>query len=262
MLPSGAAMSFFPLPIGFLENREAWYKTSMLVRRSFFAAAMLVFSNALLAQDVFYQPRLISFPTEDGGTVFAHLYGEGKRGVVLVHGGRFKKESWREQANQLTKAGFRVLSIDLRGYGQSKGPGQEDIFSAPLHQDVLAAVRYLRKEGAKSVAVVGGSLGGGAGADAVTEAKPGEIDRLITLGGLMGNKSPEKVNVPLLLIITKNDTSGSGPRLPGVRAAFDKIPLGKKQIVILEGSAHAQFMFDTDQSEKIMKMIVEFLKGR
>lgn len=231
----------------------------MLIRS---LALISVLAVTMVAQDVFYQPRLVSFPTEDGGTISGHVYGEGKSGVVLVHGGRFKKESWREQANQLTKAGFRVLSIDLRGYGQSKGPGQEDIFSAPLHQDVLAAVRYLRKEGAKTVSVIGGSLGGGAGADAVTEAKPGEIDRIVTLGGLMGNKRPEKLNIPLLLIITKDDTSGSGPRLPGVQAAFDKVPPGKKQIVILEGSAHAQFMFDTDQSEKIMKMIVEFLKEK
>jgi acetyl esterase/lipase len=33
---------------------------------------------------------------------------------------------------------------------------------APLHLDVLAAVRYLRKMGAKTVSVVGGSMGGGA----------------------------------------------------------------------------------------------------
>lgn len=234
----------------------------MLTKGFLIGAAMILLVSSLSAQNLFYQPRLVSFPTDDGGTVFAHLYGKGKRGVVLVHGGRFRKESWREQANHLTTAGFRVLAIDLRGYGQSKGPGYEDVFSAPLYKDVLAAVRYLRNEGTKSVAVVGGSLGGGAGADAVTEAKPGEIDRLVTLGGLMGGKPPEKLNVPLLLVITKDDTSGSGPRLPGVQAAFDKVPEGKKQIVILEGSAHAQFMFDTDQSEKIMKMIVDFLKER
>jgi acetyl esterase/lipase len=29
---------------------------------------------------------------------------------------------------------------------------------APLHLDVLAALRYLRKNGAKSVSVVGGSM--------------------------------------------------------------------------------------------------------
>ncbi len=87
-----------------------------------------------------------------------------------------------------------------------------------------------------------------------------EIDRLVTLGGFVGRKASEKVNVPLLLIITKDDASGSGPRLPGIQAAFDKVPPGKKQLVILEGSAHAQLMCETEHSEKIMKMIVDFLK--
>jgi pimeloyl-ACP methyl ester carboxylesterase len=231
----------------------------MLIRSLIFAAAVMLFLASSPAQDVLYQPTLVSFPTEDGGTVFAHLYGEGKRGVVLVHGGRFKKESWREQAHYLTKAGFRVVAIDLRGYGQSKGPGQEDIFSAPLYLDVLAAVRYLKASGAKTVSVVGGSLGGGAAADAATVAKPGEIAGVVTLGGLMGRKKSEDVKVPLLVITTRKDANADGLRLPGIQTAFDKVP-GNKELVILEGPAHAQFMFDTDLAGEVMERILKFLK--
>jgi len=54
--------------------------------------------------------------------------------------------------------------------------------SAPLQLDVLAAVRYLRKTGAKSVSVVGGSMGGGAAGDASIASQPGEIDRLVLVG--------------------------------------------------------------------------------
>jgi hypothetical protein len=53
---------------------------------------------------------------------------------------------------------------------------------APLYLDVLAAARYLRKAGAKSVSIVGGSLGGGAAGDASVHAEPGEIDRIVFLG--------------------------------------------------------------------------------
>lgn len=204
-------------------------------------------------------PKSVSFATDDGGTIYAELYGKGKRGVVLVHGGRFNKESWKKQANELEKAGFYVLAIDLRGKGKSTGPGQEDVFTAPLYLDVLAAVKYLKKNGAKTVSLVGGSLGGGAAADAVTKAKSGEISRLVTLGGLSGNMPTENINVPLLVITTRNDANAAGLRLPNIQAAFDKVPGKKKELVILEGTAHAQFMFDTDLSEKIMKMIVDFL---
>lgn len=96
--------------------------------------------------------ELVSFATQDGGLIYANVYGKGERGVVLAHGGRFNKESWEKQARQLAQAGFLAMAIDLRGYGQSRGPGQADPMSAPLHWDVLAAVRYLRKTGAKTVA--------------------------------------------------------------------------------------------------------------
>ena len=216
----------------------------------------------IFAQNNVDSPKQVSFSTDDGGTIYGLEYGKGTRGVVLAHGGRFNKESWSKQADTLVRSGFRVIAIDFRGYAKSTGPGQDDLFTAPLHLDVLAGVRYLHNSGAKSVSVVGGSLGGGAGADAVTVMKPGEIARLVTLGGLMGNLRPEKINVPLLVITTRNDANAAGPRLPNIQAAFDKVPGKRKKLVILEGSAHAQFMFDTDQSEKIMKMIVKFLKKK
>lgn len=83
--------------------------------------------------------KTVSFPTEDGGVVFADLYGKGDRGVILAHGGQFNKESWAKQAQELVEAGFRVLAIDFRGYGKSHGPGDSDPMDAPLHLDVLAA---------------------------------------------------------------------------------------------------------------------------
>jgi len=201
----------------------------------------------------------VSFPTDDGGTVYGDLYGTGSRGVVLSHGGRFDKASWAEQAYALMKAGFRVLAIDLRGYGRSKGPGHEDIFSAPLHRDVLAAVRHLRKLGAKSVSVVGGSLGGGAAGDAAVEA-PGEIDRIVLLAASISSP-PEKLTARKLFIVARDDTSGDGPRLPGIKAQYDKAP-EPKELVLLDGDAHAQYLFATDQRDRVMREILRFLSQK
>lgn len=201
----------------------------------------------------------VSFPTEDGGTVYADVYGAGERGLVLAHGGRFNKESWEKQARVLEKAGFRVLAFDFRGYGQSHGPGQSDIFTAPLHLDVLAAVRYLRKTGAKTVSVIGGSLGGGAAADAAIVADAGEIDRVVLLAATPGAR-PEKFKGRKLLIIARDDASGDGPRLPGIRAEWKKVP-EPKELIVLEGSAHAQYLFATDQGERVIREILRFLSA-
>ncbi|MBZ5534722.1 MAG: alpha/beta fold hydrolase [Acidobacteriia bacterium] len=201
-------------------------------------------------------PEQVSFPTLDGGLIYANLYGKGNRGVVLAHGGQFNKESWEKQARVLLRAGFRVLAIDFRGYGQSKGPGQARPISAPLHFDVLAAVRYLRKTGAKTVSVVGASMGGGAAADASIEA-PGEIDRIVLLAG-WGDGPPEKLKGRKLFIVARDDANSAGPRLPKIREQYEKAP-DPKELVILDGSAHAQFLFQTDQGERLMREILRCL---
>jgi esterase/lipase len=202
----------------------------------------------------------VSFPTEDGGIIHADLYGRGDKAVVLAHGARFDKGSWQTQAVALAAMGFRVLAFDFRGRGRSKGPGDKDMMAAPLHLDVLAAVRYLRGTGAKSVSVVGGSMGGGAAADAQVQARPGEIDRLVLLGA-SGSRSPEKLGGRKLFITARDDAAGGdGLRLPVIRAYYDKVP-EPKRLVVVDGSAHAQFLFSSKQAEQVMNEIVRFLSA-
>lgn len=198
----------------------------------------------------------ITFRSSDGGLVHADVYGTGPRGIVLAHGGRFNKSSWEKQSRELMAAGYRVVALDFRGYGKSTGPGQGDVFTAPLHLDVLAAVTYLRSTGAATVAAIGGSLGGGAAARA-TIASPGAIDRLILLGSTPHDPA-QRLTVRKLYIATRDDASGAGPRLPGLQAHFDAAPQ-PKELILLEGDAHAQFMFDTDLAERVMRDILRFL---
>jgi pimeloyl-ACP methyl ester carboxylesterase len=202
----------------------------------------------------------VSFATQDGGLIYADVYGTGDRGVVLAHGGQFNKESWEKQARILAANGFRVLVFDFRGFGQSRGPGQADIFTAPMQLDVLAAVRYLRKSGAKTVSVVGGSFGGDAAANAAIQAKPGEIDRVVLLAASPGSH-PDKLKVPKLLIIARDDANDDGPRLPKISAEWQKVP-EPKELIVLDGAAHAQFLFQTNQADGVMREILRFLSAR
>src|ERR1700735_224569 len=94
--------------------------------------------------------KTISFATEDGGVIFADLYGIGERAVVLAHGGQFDKESWAPQARELVASGFEVLAIDFRGYGPSHGPGDKDPMDAPLEFDVVGGVRFSHQNGAET----------------------------------------------------------------------------------------------------------------
>ena len=61
-----------------------------------------------------------------------------------------------------------------------------------------------------------------------------------------------------LYIATRDDTSGDGPRLPGLQKHFAGAP-EPKHLILLDGSAHAQFMFQTDQADRVMREILRFL---
>jgi pimeloyl-ACP methyl ester carboxylesterase len=200
--------------------------------------------------------RLVSFPTQDGGVVYADLYGKGDHGVVLAHGGRFNKESWTKQAQTLVQAGFRVLAIDFRGRGRSHGP-QSKSGEDGAEYDVLAAVRYLHRNGATTVSVVGASFGDEAAADASIDAEPGEIDRLVFLAAWT-DRPAAKMKGRKLFIVARDDANVDGPRLPKIRANYEQA-LDPKELIILDGSAHAQFLFATDQADRLMRDIVRFL---
>jgi len=203
---------------------------------------MRVFAALVLCTVPLAAQEHLSIPTPDG-TINADSYGKNDRAVVLAHGGGLNKESWAKQARILGDAGFHAVSIDF---------DDDHATSA-----VLATVRYLRSTGAKSVSIVGGSMGGSAAEDASIESKPGEIDRIVVLAASTGGPV-DKLKGRTLFIVARDDASQDGPRLPQIRENYEKAPQPKK-LIILEGSAHAQHLFATDQGDRLMREILTFL---
>jgi hypothetical protein len=91
----------------------------------------------------------------------------------------------------------------------------------------------------------------------VSASGHGEIDRIVFLGA-EPNLSATNLKSRALFIVARDDSNGAGPRLPGIRAQFEKAPEPKK-LIVLEGSAHAQFLFQTDQARRVMHEILQFL---
>jgi esterase/lipase len=205
-------------------------------------------------------PEAVSFGTEDGAVVHADRYGTGAHWVALVHGARFDKASWADQARELAEAGFTALAIDLRGYGRSGPRAGSDLLHPGYPLDVLAAVRCAREEGAEPVSVVGGSLGGWAAAEAAVRARPGEIDRLVLLAHATIDE-PERMPGRKLFVVARGDVRGENvPRLPDIQEQYERAP-EPKELLVLEGSAHAQHLFATDEGERLMREILRFLRA-
>lgn len=202
----------------------------------------------------------VTFMTEDGARIEADHYGSGNRGVVLAHGGRYDKSSWAPQAQMLAGDGFQVLAFNFRGKGASYGPGDSDPYTAPLYLDVLGAVQWLRMHGALSIAVVGGSLGGTAAADASARIGAGVINRLVLLASPTGPE-PQHLEGCKLFVIADNDTTASGtPRLVKIREQYEQVPEPKRMLVV-PGTAHAQALFDSNEGVKVLSEIRWFLEA-
>ncbi len=197
-------------------------------------------------------PQDVTFATADGGKIDADLYGQGTHGVVFAHGAIFNKQSWAPLARRIAALGYRALAIDFRGYGKSRAGSD----ASALDQDVIAAVRWLHAQGVKSVSVVGGSMGGGAAGEAATEVKRGEIDKLVLLSP-MPIADPGQLKANDILYIASRDEGLAST----VRQQYAKAPK-PKQLVLLDGSAHAQNIFATAQAQHLSDTIVEFLTGK
>ena len=225
---------------------------------------LLAFGVALSAGSMSAQ-RQVSIPVVDSSSgkiarIQADLYGSGSRAVLLAHGGRFNKDSWRKQAPILARAGFLVLAINYRGDtfnpdGSPSALGSDDDNAI----DVEAAARYLHGIGAKSISAIGASLGGDAAGEAEARSQAGIFDKMIFLGS-EGGDAPEKLKGRKLFIVAREDSNGSGPRLPGISKCYEQTP-EPKQLIVLKGSAHAQFLFDTGEGPQLMREILKFLES-
>lgn len=218
--------------------------------KQWLGAAILLILPAWALAGQTASPKDVSYSTSDGGTIHGHLYGDGEHAVLLAHGKIFNKESWSRQAPTLASAGLRVLAIDFRGYGESRAGGEQ----RARHLDILGGIAWLKSQGAKKVSVIGGSMGGGIAASAATQAKAGEIHKLILLSP-MPTKYPQQIKADAILYTV---SEGETRLLPRVREQYERAP-DPKRLEIIPGSAHAQHIFKTEQADMLLKLIREFL---
>lgn len=162
------------------------------------------------------------------------VWGEGETGVVLAHGAAFDAASWQAQATVLAEAGLTVLAV-------------EDI--SP--EGIEAGIEELNERGVDDVALAGGS----AGADSILDLasrRPGLASQLVLLSP---NATVEGLGEEPKLFIASRDESVAGVSTELASSA----PGDDNQVELVPGSAHAQHLFDTDQGDRVLALMVERL---
>ncbi len=102
--------------------------------------------------------QAVEITAADGKTLYASYYaaaGDGKA-VILLHQLYTTRDSWTPLIEPLLNAGFDVLAVDLRGYGQTRGK----INWKAAQQDTLDWAAWLVSQpGVTGLLLVGSSMG-------------------------------------------------------------------------------------------------------
>jgi pimeloyl-ACP methyl ester carboxylesterase len=138
---------------------------------------------------------MTEFLDVEGGRIAYDVTGSGPL-VVLSPGIGDRRQAYRFLAPTLSQAGYRVVSADLRGHGESSMgwksvTGTDAISRTDIAGDLLALIRYL---GGPAV-IVGHSISGGAATIAaaeqpdlvsgIVEINPFTKTQKLSLGGLV-----------------------------------------------------------------------------
>lgn len=125
----------------------------MTIRRTFLGSALVA---ATLPRLAFAQSpgRTGKTRTKDGTELFVKDTGGPGRAIVLTHAWPLNADIWDCQATALSKAGYRVVTYDRRGFGRSDKP--ESGYSFDVFADDLAAV--IEQTGVRDATIAGSAL--------------------------------------------------------------------------------------------------------
>ena len=152
----------------------------------------------------------VTVGTENSAEIKIHYndHGSGKP-VVLIHGYPLDGNSWERQEHWLLEEGYRVISYDRRGFGQSSQPttGYDyDTFTA----DLKALLDHLALE--QDVALVGFSMGTGEVTRYLGKYGSAGISRVALLGAIP----------PFVLKTDDNEKGVPGEVFDGIKATVLK----------------------------------------
>jgi pimeloyl-ACP methyl ester carboxylesterase len=182
----------------------------------------------------------INVGKENSGPIDLHYqdHGTGKP-VVLIHGWPLSGRSWEKQVPVLIQAGFRVITYDRRGFGESSKPWSGynyDTLTEDL--DKLMTALDLR-----DAALVGFSMGGGEVAHYVGRHGTSRVKKAAFLAA-----------VPPFLLKTPDNPEGvDGSVFDGIRAG-----ISKDRLAFLAGFLSNFYNADVLRGDRISEEALQF----
>lgn len=200
----------------------------------------------------------------DGVHLYAVEQGTGADGVVLMHESPADLCGWLQYIPTLSRAGFRVLAFDFRGFGDSDRPQSTRDFLAK-GRDVRAAVAKLRADGAKKVFLVGASFGGVA---AFAYAPSLDVAGVVSMSGelalpgtgLNALAAAPHLHAPLLIVGSRHDRNLS---IPDALKLLRRAGSADKRTAFYPGGFHGWDLVESaPYAAKVRALVLAWLRAR
>lgn len=125
------------------------------------------------------------FVNVDGTRVHYQEFGDAANPpIILIHGYTASVYVWKTAAPMLADAGFRVIAVDLIGFGYSEKPSS---FDYSIRSQARMVSRFINRLGIGRAIIVGNSYGGAVALE-MTLDYPETIDKLVLVDPVTNNE--------------------------------------------------------------------------
>lgn len=233
-----------------------------------FAAALFLLATASAAPAQ-TTGKTVDVKAPDGLSLKGTYYAPGKPGpaMLLLHQCNMDRHAWDGLAADLSAAGFHVLTVDYRGYGDSGGERLTDPAARRTQQqekwpgDVDAAYAFLLAQpGVDKQRVVAGGASCGVTQASDLAARHHEIRALMLLSGSASDSARAYFTAAPSLAIFGSASEGDKNAAEGIRAAVAASKHPKSELKMFDGTEHGVPMFP--KHPDLMPGIVGWLKAR
>ncbi len=213
--------------------------------RTLIAHALAAIVLLAVAPQALRADERVDVTATDGVQLIGHLAGNEGPGIVFAHMYPSDQRSWTAFAHEMAQAGFRTLTFDFRGYGESSGT--KDV--AAIDRDMEGAYRYMIGRKIRPVYLVGASMGGTAAlivAARVPVAGVATLSAPLAFHGLDAAPVLSKLTMPKLFIASAGDL----PAAEAVKELAAKSP-DPKQLTVVPGAAHGTDLLSGAQPDAV-----------
>lgn len=219
--------------------------------------------NPALCSERFEFSSGYTIAMEDGLQIIGDLYvpdaDEPLPGIVMTHMLNSDRTVWGNLPEEVAKACYVVLNIDLRGHGQTGGDADWELAVQDVQQ-VLQTLSEMEAVNADSLALIGASIGANVALNAAANTPAVQTVILLSPGldyaGLTTLDAMESYGErPVMIVASDEDQYAADSS-----RQLDEAALGESQLIMYSGAGHGTAMFSSEPG--LQQAILDWLANQ